>query len=59
MRAMKNASAAALVGIWMILLTAFVVTIVGRDCSLGIVRDWERGKVRSQLNWSGSVVDRL
>jgi len=33
MRAMKNASAAALVGIWMILLTAFVVTIlyVGRQ----------------------------
>ena len=33
MRAMKNASTAALVGIWMILLTAFVVTIlyVGRQ----------------------------
>src|SRR4029453_10505598 len=33
MRAMKNASSAALVGIWMILLTAFVVTIlyVGRQ----------------------------
>src|SRR4249919_3034349 len=33
MRAMKNASTAALVGIWMILLTAFVVTIlyVGRE----------------------------
>ena len=33
MRAMKNASAAALVGIWTILLTAFVVTIlyVGRQ----------------------------
>jgi predicted PurR-regulated permease PerM len=33
MRAMKNASATALVGIWMILLTAFVVTIlyVGRQ----------------------------
>ena len=44
---MKNASAAALVGIWMILLTAFVVTIVGRDCSLGIVRDWETGKWES------------
>jgi predicted PurR-regulated permease PerM len=33
MRAMKNASTAALVGIWMILLTAFVVTVlyVGRQ----------------------------
>jgi predicted PurR-regulated permease PerM len=33
MRATKNASSAALVGIWMILLTAFVVTIlyVGRQ----------------------------
>src|SRR4026208_2392744 len=33
MRAMKNASTAALVGIWMILLTAFVVTLlyVGRQ----------------------------
>jgi predicted PurR-regulated permease PerM len=33
MRAMKNASTSALVGIWMILLTAFVVTIlyVGRQ----------------------------
>ena len=28
MRAMKNASTAALVGIWMILLTAFVVTLL-------------------------------
>ena len=38
MRATKNASSAALVGIWMILLTAFVVTIlyVGRQLLIPI-----------------------